>query len=54
MSGPDVVFPEFGGEGNPVIMDLLLLTQVQIFEDKKWFAIAIEIERTLIMVTIPL
>ena len=49
-----MVFPELGGEGDPVIMDLLLLTQVQIFEDKKLFAIAIEIERTLIMVTIPL
>ena len=40
MSGPDVVFSELGGEGDPVIMDLLLLTQVVIFEDKKLFAIA--------------
>ena len=29
LTGEDVVFPELSGDGNPVIMDFLLLTQVE-------------------------
>ena len=28
LAGEDVVFPELSGDGDPVIMDFLLLTQV--------------------------
>ena len=29
LAGEDVVFPELSGDGDPVIMDFLLLTQVE-------------------------
>ena len=29
MAGEDIVFPELSGDGDPVVMDFLLLTQVE-------------------------
>ena len=29
LAGEDVVFPELSGDGDPVVMDFLLLTQVE-------------------------